>query len=101
MRKTLLALVFMFYNIPANSMGPLERQAEQDRVCKMVGNLGLSVYKKKIETGSTLPHRFEEDNKIVEFALNYGYSEATNEEDAYMRPWARCQDYYNQKWPAM
>lgn len=96
MKKILTVVALTVAAFGASAMD----QATANGFCKMMGDISGGTYLGKAKTSKAklmeaakpllTTFKDEKSRDIVIYAINYGYKEATSQNDAYMVTWAYC-----------
>lgn len=102
MKKLIVATLLLSIIVAESAFaGGYSAAVERQEFCDHIGGVSKNVYDGK-QAGSTKQHFIDmgarasavdpTNAKLIKFAINYGYDEATDGKDAYMKSWAYCMD---------
>lgn len=95
--KKLIVLLGLLGSFHANA-GPYSDMTNVTTTCDQYGQIGANVFALRELPGfkpETPPADMPKDQvELYTYAADYGMKGALNEQDAYIKPWAKCMDKY-------
>lgn len=93
--KTIISFLTLALLTQSAVAADYEAQVRRQKVCSQMGEIGAMFYKLKEQGTSYNEVSFDKttrSGRISEEIAHYGYYEASDLKDAYMRGWAKCMD---------
>jgi opacity protein-like surface antigen len=102
MKNSILALLLVM--LSGSAMADYSQTVARQRYCTATGRIGAAAYQDRLkgtpkeaiwEKVASGLQKGGKDAETLRFAVNYGYDQAVDGEDAHMKSWANCMDVLN------